>query len=210
MADTITVTTDQKKPQRVGAYGAVGLLSGTANLSSYSSSKTALTAISGLFLRALRVLVYDRSSNGYIVEWDDSAKAFRAYSPGAVSNSYNAPGAASQVISGGTAASPLSYTVPASGPGGTLIVSGGTLTGVTVTRINGTSTYTTPSLGTTSPLQIRAQPTDELIVSGSNVSATTAEFLPDSTLSGTNAVLAEVSNAVNVGTFDWVAVGQLG
>jgi|SRR5215469_7267948 len=78
MADTITITFDLVKPIRVGAYGKVGMITGQANLTSYSQTKAALTSITGLFVRAVRVTPQP-SSLGYVTRWDDTSSCFRAY-----------------------------------------------------------------------------------------------------------------------------------
>lgn len=85
MADTITVTLDLRYPQKAGGYGKIGVISGSANLTSYSTSKTTLTAVNALFRNLYRVVTDGVSSNGYAVRWDTAAKAFRAYDTGAAS-----------------------------------------------------------------------------------------------------------------------------
>jgi len=82
MADTLTTTLDLKFPQKVGGYGKLGLISGTSTISSYSTSKVAVTAITGLFRNLYRCVADGVSSNGYAMRWDVSAQAWRAYTTG--------------------------------------------------------------------------------------------------------------------------------
>ena len=83
MADTLTVTVDQRFPQKVGAYGKMGLLTGSTTISSYSTSKVAVTQVTGMFRSQLRVNNDSVSSNGYAIRWDSSTNAWRAYTTGA-------------------------------------------------------------------------------------------------------------------------------
>jgi hypothetical protein len=81
MADTITLTFDTPTPQRTGGKSIFAMVSGSANLSAYTTAKTALTALTGMFMPSTGLLrvVADVSSNGYVIRWDTTAHAFRAY-----------------------------------------------------------------------------------------------------------------------------------
>lgn len=85
MADTLTVTLDLRYPKRVGGSGKYGAISGTATISSYSTSKVAVSQITGLFRTTYRVVCDGVSANGYAMRWDTAASAFRAYDTGAAS-----------------------------------------------------------------------------------------------------------------------------
>lgn len=210
MADTITLTFDTPKAQRIGATGAAGFISGLATLSSYSQSKTALSALLGYFVPStafIRVSNGGVSSNGYIIRWDDTAQAFRAYAPGAGAVSLVAPAAASQVTSG-VSGTVLSYTAPVVASGGVpgnYIVSGGTA--ISEVQIN-RGAYTTPSLGSgAGPYHL--DPGDKLTITATSIAGTTVEAMPEATTAVAAAAMAEVANATNVGTFDFVAFGQM-
>jgi len=82
MADTITLTFDTPKASRIGGAGVLGVVMGSANLSSYSTSKVALTALTGMFVPStgiLRVTTSGVSSNKFIVQWEHSSQSFRAW-----------------------------------------------------------------------------------------------------------------------------------
>ena len=83
MADTLTVTLDLRYPKRVGGSGKFGVISGTANITSYSTAKVPVTAITGLFRAPYRLVCDGVSSGGYAMRWDTAAQAFRAYDTGA-------------------------------------------------------------------------------------------------------------------------------
>lgn len=95
MADTITLTFPTRFPKRLGGSGNVGLIAGTASLTSYDTSKTELTALTGLFRTMYSVVAGGVSSNGYAMRWDATAKAFRAYDTGAASGNALAEAVAS-------------------------------------------------------------------------------------------------------------------
>jgi hypothetical protein len=80
VADTITVTLDQRTPMRM-ASAPFGLISGVCNLSAYTAAKVPLTGITGLFNQnaTVRVVADGVSSLGYHVRWSPADKAFRAY-----------------------------------------------------------------------------------------------------------------------------------
>lgn len=79
MPDTLTVSLDLRYPKRTGGSGKYGQVSGSANITSYSQTKSPVTAIAGLFRTTYRVVCDGVSSNGYAMRWDTAAQAFRAY-----------------------------------------------------------------------------------------------------------------------------------
>ena len=83
MADTLTVTLDLRYPKRVGGNAKYGVITGTANITSYDTNKVPVTAITGHFRNIYRVICDGVSSNWYAMRWDTTAQAFRAYDTGA-------------------------------------------------------------------------------------------------------------------------------
>lgn len=204
MADTITVTLDPVKTKQIGA-SAFGMLCGQANLSSYSSSKTALTAITGLFMPSTTLfrVVGGVSSNGYTIRWDDTAQAFRAYGAAANTDSLSlaAAGAATAISLTG---SPMTITNALAVPDD-VTITGGTVTSITFNR----GAFTSASLGTSG--KFHREVGDSLIVTYTG--SPTIESIPAAayTISDTGAgALTEVANATNVGLIDFVAMGQMG
>lgn len=145
-----TVTLDTPRPGRLGNTP-MGVLSGICNLTNYNSTLAEITTITKAFLTGgvLRVVPTSLTSNGYVVQWDTTGKAFKAYRSGAASGSL-------ATSSGNPATHPLGVTA-----------SSGTIVSDTI--------YTA--------------------VSGVTVAA---------------AALAEVANDVNIGTFAFIVVGQMG
>lgn len=204
MADTITVTVDPIKTKQIGA-SAFGVVCGQASLTSYSSSKTALTAITGLFMPSTTLLrvVGGVSSNGYSIRWDDTAQAFRAYGAAANTDSIalGAPAAAGTIALTG---SPMTIanagTVPEE-----IVVTGGTVTSITRNR----GTLTTASMGTAGSFHLEVG--DNLIVTYTGTPA--LDQFPAGAYTITDAgagALSEVANATNVGLIDFIAMGQMG
>ena len=80
MADTLTITLDQRSAgnQQLGA-SSFDAITGSINLTSYSQTKT---PIFGTYFRnntTIRAFADAISSNGYLLLWDATAGAFRAY-----------------------------------------------------------------------------------------------------------------------------------
>lgn len=73
-----TVTVDTPRANRIGNTP-IGIISGSCNLTNYNSTLAALTAITGKFSGGLRVCADGISSNGYVIKWDTSGSAFKAY-----------------------------------------------------------------------------------------------------------------------------------
>lgn len=77
-----TVTLDYPKPARLGNT-AMGVLSGSVDITSYDTAHPEVTAITGHFLPdgLLRVTPNGVSSSGdFLVAWDATSKSFLAYS----------------------------------------------------------------------------------------------------------------------------------
>lgn len=106
-----TVTLDTPRPGRLG-NSPMGVLSGTCNLTNYNSTLVEITTITKAFLPGgkLRVVADGLTSNGYVVKWDTSGKAFKAYRQGAGTGVLN-------VASG----NPDTHALGVSGNAGTLI-----------------------------------------------------------------------------------------
>jgi hypothetical protein len=202
MADTITVTVDSIKTRRVDA-SPFGIIAGQCNLSSYSSSKTALAALIGLFRTSttlLRVIPMPLSSNGYLLKWDDTAQAFRAYQPGAVTTALAAAGSGTALTSTTSVTMNNTATVE-----DTLVISGGTYSAATIAR----GGYTSPNLSATG--MIVREVGDIFSMTFTSASMPGVESLPRARVTASvAAAAAEVANATNVGTFDFIAMGQMG
>lgn len=202
MADTISLAFDTRFPQRVGAYGKVGLITGVATLSAYDQTKTVLTALTGLFLRSVRVFPDPISSLGYLLRWDITASAFRAYSPGAVSLALPAAGAAVAIT---PPASTVAYTNADAVPQ-TVIITGGTSTHAVIGRTSGS--FTSADVATVNPIVVHLDPGDTLTVTYSVAGTWTK--LPFPSYTGTiAAAVAQVATSTNVGVFNFSAYGQL-
>lgn len=200
-----SVTLDTPKPSRLG-NSVMGVLSGSVNVSSYDTSHPAVSAITGLFIGSglLRVTPNGLSSSGYLIRWDKASNSFKAYVPGATTLTPAAAGAASAVTVG---SSPFTYTsaaawgeeilLDANGATSTFIVSrGGYSTGArTLTSLNGQSV---------------------VLFSGDTLALTYTvatpimEKLPFAIPAAAEAAAeVEAANAANLGTFDFIAVGQI-
>jgi hypothetical protein len=129
----------------------MGVLSGTCNLSNYNQTLAEITTITKAFLTGgkLRVVADGLTSNGYVVKWDTTGKAFKAYRQG-----------------GGT---------------GTLTIASGT--------------------ATTHPVGVSG-------AAGTLVSDTTYSGI--GTVATTGAALTEAASDTDIGTFNFIIVGQLG
>lgn len=207
MADTITLTFDTPKAQRIGGIGAFGFVSGLATLSSYSQTKAALTALTGYFTPStalLRVAHGGMSSNDYVIRWDNTAQAFRAFESASLTPALAAPAAATSIT---VTSSPFSYTATA--PGTVLVgLNGATLASLSITR--GAYGPSNLNLPTSTLLTGYHVETGDVLIATYTVATPTMEFLPAASFSATAAaVMAEAANAANVGTFDFIAIGQI-
>jgi len=167
-----TVTLDTPRPGRLGNTP-MGVLSGTCNLTNYNSTLTAITAITKAFLPGgtLTVVPNGISSEGFIIAWDATGHAFRAY---------------------GTA-------------------------GADITVGSGTITAANPTLSTTSgnpathPLGVVSGGAIVSDAAYTNITGVIAGAITDTrTLSTAAGAIAQASNDTNVGTFTFLAIGQLG
>lgn len=199
MVDTVTVTLDLKFPQRVGGYGKVGIISGQANLTSYSQTKSALSAVTGLFKTLYRLVPDGQSSLGYDIRWDNAAQAFRALQPGAVT-----VGAAPAAVAITPPASAAAYT-NADGVPETVIITGGTSTHAVIGRASGA--FTSADVATTNPIVAHLDPGDTLTVTYSVAGTWTKLPFAGSTVAAAD---VEVANATNIGTINFIAIGQIG
>lgn len=74
-----TVTLDFPHSQRIG-NSAIGVMSGSCDLTNYNTTQSELTAITRKFRSGgiLRV-IGEVSSNGYVIKWNGTSLAFEAY-----------------------------------------------------------------------------------------------------------------------------------
>jgi hypothetical protein len=166
-----TTTLDYPKPGQLGNLP-VGVISGTCNLTNYNSTLAEITTITKAFLPGgkLRVVPNGISSGGFIMKWDATGKAFRAYS------------------TVGAAVTPSGGSITASAP--TITTATGNPATAPVGVVTGALAQTAGATG---------------------ITGVQAPTITDTrTFTAAAGALAESSNDVNVGTFDFVAVGQLG
>lgn len=57
------------------------IIFGSINLSNYNTTLAEITAITGAFRAAPAVILGGNSSNGYLVAWDSTSKAVKAWYP---------------------------------------------------------------------------------------------------------------------------------
>lgn len=165
-----TTALDYPKPGQLGNLN-IGVVSGTCDLTNYNDTVVENTTITNAFLPdgILRVVPNGISSNGFIISWDATSKAFRAYA-----------------------------TV-----GAAVSVAGGTITMAdpTITTVNGN-----PAIA---PIGVVA---GELVqtVGAADITGVQASVITDTrTFTADAGALAEASDDVDVGTFDFIAIGQL-
>lgn len=204
MADTVSVTLDMLHTYMIG-NSPFGVLSGIANLTSYSQTKAELTAITGQFKPSglLRVVFDGLSSNGYVTRWSATDKAIKCYTPGSVTNVISGVTPASgSVVSSATS---TTFADTATQPDN-LIISGGTFSAFSITR----GGYTSPNLSGTTRIVPR-DPGDIFSMTFTSGAAPVIESLPHAAPTASiAAALAEVTNGVNVGTIGFIAIGQRG
>ena len=76
-----TLTSLTRVVKKLGGSPGVGLVAGTFNLTNYNSTLAEVTGITSEFRSAPNVVCSGVSSNGYLVKWDASGKAFKAFYP---------------------------------------------------------------------------------------------------------------------------------
>ena len=75
-------TTTIRSPKIIRQLGGMGLVFGRINVTNYNQTLAEITAITSKFKSAtLEVLLGGNSSNGYIVAWDTTSKAVKAWYP---------------------------------------------------------------------------------------------------------------------------------
>lgn len=165
-----TVTLDTPRPGRLGS-SPMGVLSGTCNLTNYNTTQAEITTITKAFKPdgKLRVVADGLSSNGYVVKWDVTAKAFKAYRAGAA-------------------------TVT---PSGSITASAPTIT-------------TTTGTPATAPIGVESDALTQT-AGASGITGVQAPTITDSrTFSAAAGALAQAPNDTNIGTFNFIVVGQMG
>ena len=75
-----TVTLPDLKAKKIAATG-LGMLRGTVDLTNYNATRAEITGITGKFRSDPTVLLGGLSSNGYLVAWDVTDKAIKAWYP---------------------------------------------------------------------------------------------------------------------------------
>jgi hypothetical protein len=206
MADTLTATLDPLKTNRIGT-SPFGIIQGTINLSSYSQTKVAFSTLLGYFATGglLRVIPNGLSSNGYVIKWDDTNQCFRAYQTAALTANIALAAAGSAVAL--TSATSVTFQHTATVPD-EVVISGGTYSSITLNR----GGYTTPNLSG-KDIIIPREVSDVLSITFTSGAAPGVESLPRAAYTASSnsaAALTEVPNSTNVGTFDFIAVGQMG
>lgn len=180
-----TITSPQRHAERIG-NSAIGIYAGSCNLSNYNTTLAEITAITGKFLSGgfLTVTADGETSNGYTVKWDTAGKAFKAWKTAVTASS------AALSVSGtplGSNAAPtltLSSGNPATHPVG--VISGGNV--VSDALYTGITGVQAPAF------------------TGSNTTMTG----PAPTITTSAAADAQLASDVNAGTFNFIAVGQMG
>lgn len=75
-----SVTSTMIKAVKVDSVKGIGLFVGQCDITNYNSTLVEITAITGKF-RTMLTVVAGVSDNGYLVQWDSSDEAFKAYYP---------------------------------------------------------------------------------------------------------------------------------
>lgn len=166
-----TTTLDYPKPGRLGNLP-IGVISGTCNITNYNDTVAEITAITKAFLPGgkLRVVPNGISSGGFIVKWDATSKAFRAYS------------------TVGANVTPSGGSITASAP--TITTASGNPATAPIGVITGALAQTAGATG---------------------ITGVQAPTITDTrTFAAAAGALAEAADDSVVGTFDFIAVGQLG
>lgn len=203
-AYTCTLALDQINAGRQRpASGNFGFISGLATLSNYNQTLAEITGITGKFLNgAPRVFPNGVSSLGYVIKWDSTGKAFKAFKPGTITPAIATPGAATAIT---PPASTEDYTNDQSVPI-VLIITGQTSTHAVVKRTSGA--FTSADVFTSGPMMFVLGPGDKVAVTYSGAGTWTR--LNFGAITATIAgALTEVASDVDVGTFDFLAVGNL-
>ncbi len=74
-----TVTSTMLRAAKVDSVTGFGMYVGKCDVTNYNSTLVAITAITGKFRTLMQVICTTISDNGYIVRWDASGTAFKAY-----------------------------------------------------------------------------------------------------------------------------------
>jgi len=121
-----TATLPDLKAKKLAGTG-LGIVRGTVTLSNYNSTLAEITGITGMFRSAPTVILGAVSSLGYLVAWDTTSKAIKAFYPMpahthtlhfATTAAANAVTAAANALRTGAAAFDVAGVANASGEGG--------------------------------------------------------------------------------------------
>lgn len=219
-----TVTAPDNVAKKLAATG-LGILRGTVNLSNYNSTLAEITGITGKFRSAPTVLLGGASSNGYIVAWDTTGKAVKAFYPTKAVTP--AGSVAAPTFTGTTHQADLDLATPVfSGTG--LTASGQAITTtdnqtMTLNQCAGmwlmAATVTAPALEIVSNTAVNGAPAVFTVKGVAATDAGAYKVVTTPTITGTNSAPAftgtavagqagtEVANDVNVGTVSFVAFG---
>lgn len=130
MAYTATVTLEVPRAQRISRD--YTMIVGQCDITSYHATLAEITGITKYFLSAPRVTVSGPSDNGYLVRWDETSKAFKAYYPTAAqtasialtdNDAAAAAGVAVYFDEDGTAGQRLQFVSPTNADGTDTLVS---------------------------------------------------------------------------------------
>lgn len=76
-----TVSSLMQRAVKVDQVVGVGVYAGNCNLSNYNSTLAEITAITKKFQSVVAVVAEGVSDTGYLIKWDATSKAFKAYYP---------------------------------------------------------------------------------------------------------------------------------
>jgi hypothetical protein len=76
-----TVTSSFISPVKVDPVVGIRMFTGKCDITNYNQTLAEITGITGKFQSLFQVIVTGISDNGYLVRWDASGNAFKAYYP---------------------------------------------------------------------------------------------------------------------------------
>ena len=76
-----TVTSDLKRAVKIDQVTGIGMFVGKCDITNYNSTRVEITGITGKLRSLIEVLCTAISDNGYLIRWDKTDKAFKAYYP---------------------------------------------------------------------------------------------------------------------------------
>ena len=89
MADyASTITATMKRAVKIDQVIGFGMYVGKADITNYNQTLIEITAISKKFKSLMQVICTTISDNGYLLRWDATDKAFKAFYPTAVASAH--------------------------------------------------------------------------------------------------------------------------